>query len=143
MRPDCDFEILRSADGEPAFFACMGRFFASPLVRRECGGYALNDGPRYQWFVARRRSDARVLGFVSIEEVAGGLRIREGYVCPEARGHGLFGELCRRVLRHADERRAALTACVRAQALPFVLSLGFQECSRRGSWITLARTARE
>ncbi|WYX62888.1 hypothetical protein WJ971_12965 [Achromobacter xylosoxidans] len=33
------FEQLRSYDDEPAFFALMGRFFASANVRRDCGGY--------------------------------------------------------------------------------------------------------
>lgn len=143
MSTACDFTVLRSADDENAFFACMGRFFASPQVRRDCGGYALNDGPSFHWFAARRQGDGRVLGFISVEEGPAGLRIRQGYVCPEARGQGLFRELGRRVLCHADERNAALTACVLPPSLPFLSSLGFLVRSQRGSWTTVTRTACE
>lgn len=50
MRIECNVLTLRSFDDEAAFFALLGRFFASPGVRRACGGYPLNDGPRYRWF---------------------------------------------------------------------------------------------
>ncbi|MDI2457121.1 hypothetical protein [Pseudomonas aeruginosa] len=46
IRPqDCEILQWRSFDDEAAFFASMGRFFASARVRRECGGYPLSDGP--------------------------------------------------------------------------------------------------
>ena len=56
-----DFLLLRSYDDEAAFFAQMGRFFASATVRRDCGGYPLNDGPRHRWFIVRRHHHARLL----------------------------------------------------------------------------------
>ncbi|WP_230851208.1 hypothetical protein [Ralstonia solanacearum] len=90
MLTEFNFLTLRSFDDEAAFFALLGRFFASPGVRRECGGYPLNDGPRYRWFVAQCRRDRRALAFISVEEQAGLVRIRNGYVRPEARGRGLF-----------------------------------------------------
>ena len=73
-----DFLLLRSYDDEAAFFAQMGRFFASATVRRDCGGYPLNDGPRHRWFIVRRHHHARVLGFISIELQSGAVRIAEG-----------------------------------------------------------------
>ncbi|MFU4343144.1 hypothetical protein ACM73M_22540 [Pseudomonas aeruginosa] len=58
IRPqDCEILQWRSLDDEAAFFACMGRFFASARVRRECGGYPLSDGPYHRWFVLRRQGD--------------------------------------------------------------------------------------
>ena len=98
-----DFLLLRSYDDEAAFFAQMGRFFASATVRRDCGGYPLNDGPRHRWFIVRRHHHARVLGFISIELQSGAVRIRDGYVRPEARQLGLFRALRQRVLDHIDE----------------------------------------
>lgn len=71
MRIECNVLTLRSLDDEAAFFALLGRFFASPGVRRACGGYPLNDGPRYRWFVAQCRRDGRALAFISIEEQPG------------------------------------------------------------------------
>jgi GNAT superfamily N-acetyltransferase len=139
----CEFQVLRSAQGEDAFFACMGRFFASPTVRRECGGYPLNDGPLFHWFVARQRSDNGVLGFISVEQTRAGVRIREGYVRPKARGQGLFRELRQRVLAHADALRVECRACVPEACVPFLVPCGFRVLSRRGRWVTLVRTAHE
>lgn len=52
IRPqDCEILQWSSFDDEAAFFASMGRFFASARVRRECGGYPLSDGPYHRWFV--------------------------------------------------------------------------------------------
>lgn len=139
--PPCDFQVLCSAQCEAAFFACMGPFFASRAVRRECGGYALDDGPAYRWFVARRRSDARVLGFISIEQGPGLVRIRHGYVVPEARGQGLFRQLRTQVLEHADALGARCTACLPQACLAFLAPWGFQVQRRRGNWVTLERAA--
>ncbi|WP_280192532.1 transcriptional regulator [Delftia sp. PS-11] len=138
--PPCDFCILRSGDGESAFFACMGRFFACPEVRRDCGGYPLNDGPAYLWFVARRRCDGRVLGFVSIEQGAGIVRIRHGYVVPEARGLGLFRQLRRQVLAHIDDQGVRCATSVPLADLPFLAPWGFRLRHQRGGWVTLERT---
>lgn len=133
------FEVRRSIDDETAFFAKMGRFFASATVRRECGGYPLNDGPRYRWFTVRHENNPRVLGFISIEHLADEVRIREGYLRVEARDKGLFRELRNRVLAYIDERGLA----ARVQALQSNVSLlepyGFEVQSVRGQWVTLRR----
>ncbi len=50
IRPqDCEILQWRSFDDEAAFFASMGRFFASARVRRECGGYPLNAHEESPW----------------------------------------------------------------------------------------------
>ncbi|CAB5673416.1 Uncharacterised protein [Delftia tsuruhatensis] len=139
----CDFQVLRSAQDEQAFFSCMGRFFASPDVRRECGGYPLNDGPSFQWFVARQPGSRAVLGFISVEQSRAGMRIRHAYVLPQARGQGLFRELRRRVLAHADAQRQACRACVPQEGAAWLAPFGFHVLSRRGGWVTLVRNAHE
>ncbi|WP_231852666.1 MULTISPECIES: GNAT family N-acetyltransferase [Pseudomonadota] len=134
-----DFTQIRSADGEAAFFSHMGYFFASPSVRRECGGYPLNDGPLYRWFIVRRKGEARVLGFISIEQRSDIVRLREGYLRAEARGRGLFGELRRQVLEHVDGLGLSCTARVQQTAAKFLEPHGFNVQSSRGSWVTLER----
>lgn len=134
-----DFVQIRSADGEAAFFSQMGYFFASPSVRRECGGYALNDGPLYRWFVVRRKHEARILGFISIEQRSDIVRLREGYLRAEARSRGLFGELRRQVLEYVDGLGLSCTARVRQTASAFLEPHGFTIQSARGSWVTLER----
>ncbi|EPB9494630.1 TPA: N-acetyltransferase [Pseudomonas aeruginosa] len=134
-----EFVQMRSAHGEAAFFSQMGYFFASPSVRRECGGYALNDGPLYRWFVVRRKGEARILGFISIEQRSDIVRLREGYLRAEARGRGLFGELRRHVLEHVDGLGLSCTARVQQASARFLEPHGFNVQSSRGSWVTLER----
>ncbi|CEJ16650.1 MULTISPECIES: N-acetyltransferase [Ralstonia solanacearum species complex] len=139
MLTEFNFLTLRSFDDEAAFFALLGRFFASPGVRRECGGYPLNDGPRYRWFVAQCRRDRRALAFISVEEQAGLVRIRNGYVRPEARGRGLFRELRRRVLAHIEQREVTAVACLPATAAECLRPHGFIVRGTHGRWVTLEK----
>lgn len=132
---------MRSLDDEAMFFSLLGRFFASPSVRRECGGYPLNDGPRYRWFVVQRILDQRALGFISIEEQPRLVRIRDGYVRPEARGYGLFRELRRRVLDHVEQLNVKAVARLPAACVPHLQRHGFTVISARGQWVTLEKTA--
>lgn len=138
---DYQFAQLRSVEDESAFFAQMGYFFASPGVRRECGGYPLNDGPLYRWFIVQRRYEARVLGFISIEQRSDIVRIREGYLRPEARGRGLFRELRGRVLAHIDRLDVGCTARVPQSCVELLQPYGFNVQSARGNWVTLGREA--
>jgi len=138
---DCELVEMRSADDEAAFFARMGRFFASAKVRRECGGYPLNDGPSYRWFVVRLKGQTRVLGFISIEHQLDIVRIREGYLRPEARGRGLFRALRDHVLGYVDEFDLACTTRVPEACVRFLAPHGFQVRATRGHWVTLVRNA--
>lgn len=139
MMSALEFAQLRSVDNEAHFFSLMGRFFASAHVRRDCGGYPLNDGPLFRWFVAYRSPDSRVLGFISIDPGPDVVRIRDGYVRPEARGRGLFRELRNRALAHIDELGFACTARVPVQCAPFLAPHGFRKQSARGAWVLLRR----
>ncbi|MEK0246844.1 GNAT family N-acetyltransferase [Raoultella sp. BAC10a-01-01] len=136
-----EFFQLRSVDNENLFFSNMGYFFASPAVRRECGGYPLNNGPMYRWFVVRRAEDERVLGFISIEHRSDIIRIREGYLRPEARGRGLFSELMRRVLDYVDQHMLDATTRVTQPSAELLQPYGFSTRASRGCWVTLERKA--
>jgi len=137
---NCEFLQLRSSDDEAAFFALMGRFFASATVRRECGGYPLSDGPRYRWFVVKLEGQQRVLGFISVEQQLSAVRIREGYLRGEARGHGLFRVLRQQVLDYADGLGLDCAARVPEGCARFLLPHGFQLGNTRGRWVTLVRS---
>ncbi|RMH94855.1 N-acetyltransferase [Lysobacter pythonis] len=137
---NCEFLQLRSSDDEAAFFALMGRFFASATVRRECGGYPLNDGPRYRWFIVKDKHQARVLGFISVERQPDVIRIRECYVRSEARGHGLFRVLRQQVLDYIDDLELGCTMRVPEGCAAYLTPYGFQVRSARGRWVSLVRS---
>lgn len=139
--PEYLFEELRALDDEASFFARMGRFFASPTVRRECGGYPLNDGPRYQWFIVSSADGSRVLGFISIEYQADAVRLRQAYLRADARKKGLFRELRRRVLAHIDALDVPAIAQVPESCAARLEPHGFQVQSTRGTWVKLTRSA--
>lgn len=136
----CEFFQWRSLENEAFFFSHMGRFFASPNVRRACGGYPLNDGPRYRWFIAVQEAEPRVLGFISIEECADLIQIRAGYIRPEVRGMGLFRKLRNLTLNYIVEANKKANTRVLEQQVPYWEPLGFRACRRRGAWITLEKT---
>ncbi|MDF5939085.1 N-acetyltransferase [Pseudomonas aeruginosa] len=142
IRPqDCEILQWRSFDDEAAFFASMGRFFASARVRRECGGYPLSDGPYHRWFVLRRQGDTRILGFVSLEQHPDVVRLRDAYLRAEARGRELFRTLRERGPRACRPTRAGLyhprAPGLRAPSRTARLRRAFHQ----GSWVTLMRKA--
>jgi len=136
---DCEFLQWRSIDDEAAFFAHMGRFFASAAVRRECGGYPLSDSPRHRWFVARHRADARVLGFISIELQPDLVRLRDVYVRSEARGRRLFHTLLQQVLDYVDRLGLDCMTRLPDSGAACLVRRGFHVQSTRGAWVTLMR----
>jgi len=138
---DCEFVQLRSVDDETAFFAQMGRFFASAAVRRDCGGYPLSDGPRHRWFIVRHKRQARVMGFISVEHQDGLVRIRDGYLRVEARKLGLFRELRRQVLDYVDGLGLPCSLRVQISSAALLAPHGFQTQSTRGNWVTMKRSA--
>jgi len=138
---DCEFVQMRSFDDEPAFFAQMGQFFASATVRRDCGGYPLSDGLRHRWFIVRYKDQSRVLGFVSIEHRTNAVRIRDGYLRPEARKRGLFRALRQQVLNYIDDLGQSCTARVLEPCAEHLVAHGFAIQSTRGNWVTLTRPA--
>ena len=139
MNDNADYEYtqLRSVEDEAGFFAQMGWFFASPNVRRECGGYPLNDGQLYRWFVVRQRG--RVLGFISLEQRSDIIRIRDGFVRAEARGRGLFRALRAQALYYIDQQRIVCSARVTSRSAELLAPYGFTVQSTRGNWVTMER----
>lgn len=99
----------------------------------------LSDGPRYLWFIVRRHASKRVLGFISIELLSGEVRIRDGYVRPEARQLGLFRALRQRVLEYIDALNQPCVLRVPWDCAALLQPYGFQVHLTRGNWATLKR----
>lgn len=127
-------------DGEK-LYAKIGRWLASPEVRRECGGYPINDGPDYRWLIASGKRDLAPVAFLNFEHKADRLVIHNAYVDPDARGNGAFRELLRQCLSYADHHHLPVVCAVQAEAATALEKRGFTETSRRGAWIKLQRSA--
>lgn len=128
-------------DGEK-LYAKIGRWLGSPDVRRECGGYPLNDGTDYRWLIAMNKRDLSPCGFISFEHKPHGIVIYHGYVDPEHRGRGVFRELLRQCLSYADHNHMTATTTQRVDAAVALGILGFVESGRRGAWIKFDRAAK-
>ncbi|MBW7903132.1 MAG: GNAT family N-acetyltransferase [Rhodocyclaceae bacterium] len=133
--------LISSAD-EAGFFGKLGRYFASPQIRRECGGYPLNDGADYRWLVAMNKRDLRVVAFLSIEHKTDMIVLRNGYVEPEWRGKGVFRELLRQALHYIDHHHLPALGNLPAASAAALKKLGFRAVSKRGAWVKIERIAR-
>lgn len=139
-----EFGRISSIDDEYSFYAKMGYFFSSPNVRRDCGGYPLNNGPLYHWFVVYHIKDKNhILGFISIEETSFIIHIREGYIRREMRGLGLFKKLMHCVLEYIDiqEKNASVRIVMTQQK--YLKPLGFEVTYLRGNWVSMTRKSND
>lgn len=127
-----------SADGEK-LFAKIGRYLASPEVRRDCGGYPLNDGADYHWLLALNKRDLKPCGFLSFEHTAKSVHIHAAYIDPAARGTGVYRELLRQCLHYVDHHKVDAIATVQEASAAALCRNGFKETGRRGSWIRIER----
>jgi GNAT superfamily N-acetyltransferase len=132
-------QILHSGADEAGFFGKIGRYFASPQVRRECGGYPLNDGPDYRWLIATNKRDLRAVGFLSFEHKTAEVILHDGYVEPEWRGKGVFRELLRQFLHYADHHHLPVRGNLMATSAAALEKHGFKAVGGRGSWIKVER----
>ena len=135
-------KMLTSSADEAGFFAKLGRYFASPEVRKECGGYPLNDGPEYRWLVASNKRDLRVIAFLSFEHKADEIILHNGYVDPEWRGKSAFKELLRQCLSYADHNHLPVRGNLMAASAAALKAHGFKSLSTRGNWVKIERKAK-
>jgi hypothetical protein len=106
---DYRLRLMRSSSDSPELFALIGHYLTSPRVRRECGGYALNDGPFYRWLIAQKQDGARAAAFLSFEVKENSMVLHHGYVAPVHRAHGLFREMLNRFSKTPTARHCQYT----------------------------------
>lgn len=139
-----EFCRISSSEDEYTFYAKMGYFFSSSRVRRECGGYALNNSSLYHWFVVCHKNDRnRILGFISIEETSFMIHIREGYVRREVRGLGLFKKLKQCVLDYVDAQGKNVSVRIMLAQQKYLRPYGFVVTYFRGNWVSMTRKAND
>lgn len=139
---DYRLRIMRSSSNATELFALIGHYSTSPRVRRECGGYPLNDGPFYHWLIAQKQGESRAAGFLSFEVREDALVLHHGYVDAVHRAHGIFREMLKLVLQDADDKALPVYARVTAVSVPYLEKLGFEITGCRGRWYKVTRTVR-
>jgi GNAT superfamily N-acetyltransferase len=136
--PEYKFMVRRRADGEEAFFAKMGRFFASTDVRKEMGGSALSDLPNSHWLTFSN-GDGRVVAFLLVDIVDKHMRVKDGYVEPDHRGHQLLARLIEHAVDIAASNEMNVLARVRKAARKHFKTTNFKKVSESGDWVSLEK----
>ncbi len=134
--------LMRSRSSPSELFALIGHYLASPRVRHECGGYALNDGPHYRWLIAQKQGESTAAGLLSFEVRKESVVLHHGYLDPAHRGRGIFRAMLRLVLGYAESKALPVHAQVTAASIPHLQKLGFEAAGNRGQWHKLIRMAR-
>lgn len=134
-------QMRAAADGEK-LYAKIGRYLGSPVVRKSCGGYPINDGPDYVWLVALEKRGLTACGFLNFEITKQGAVLHNGYVDPAYRGTGVFREMLRQALANIDHDHLSASATVSGESAEALSRVGFTESSKRGAWIRMERKAK-
>lgn len=135
-------KLMSSASDGEKLYAKIGRYLGSPHVRRECGGYPINDGMDYRWMVALEKRGLTPCGFLNFEITQKGAVLHNGYVDAKHRGQGIFREMLRQALATIDHAKASVTTTVLPASAEYLIKHGFSEIGRRGTWIKIERKSR-
>lgn len=134
------YKIMSSAKDGPKFWEKMGPFFASPQVRKDLGGYPMNDSEDMVWLVALDKRRFDVAGFISLQPRGDRLHLRDGYVCPESRGKGVFSELLGKSLHYAFQHKATVETRAPASCRELLEGTGFSTVREVGkNWVDMEK----
>lgn len=138
---DYAVRVMTSAKQGRELFGHIGRFLASADVRKELGGYPINDGPDYVWLIALRKRSMTCVGFLSYEITPEKATLRYTYVEEAHRGNGVFREMRRQFLALVDSAGVVAHATVCGdRAAAALKTYGFSPVGKpRGDWIRMVR----
>lgn len=130
--------IVRYEHGEGDFWQRMGPFLASAAVRRELGIPITSDEDTAWWLAIGK--DGQTLGFAAARRKGDVCEMRHAYVVPEARGHGIYRQLCAERLAECSTwgcRLARSTVKTKNQGL--FETLGFRAVATRGQYTVMEK----
>lgn len=135
-------EIKHSKDDPDWFWTRMGRFFASPAIRKELG-LAMSDSPTHCWTIALESESQVVMGFAAITHPSGIKKVSHlvhAYTLPAFRGRGVYSALLKERIwvardSHFDTRtlRATCTSLSRGA----LERAGFGQVASRGRYAVM------
>ena len=133
------FNFKMMPGNDQKFYAKMGHFFASRKIRKEIGGYPLNNEDDWIWMVATEKHRLNVAGFICIEPTKNGLLMHDCFVESEYRGNGVFATLLEKVIYYAEFEKKDLYASVNEKMQQVFEKRGFDIVGKRGQWLTMGR----
>lgn len=136
---DINYRMISSQKRKGVFYEKMGEFFASKAVRKEIGGYPLNNEDHYLWMVGESRQNSEIVGFICIEPSKKGLLMHDCYVRPEYREQKVFASLLHKVIEYATKEKQPLNASVNETLQLVFEKRDFEMIAKRGQWLTMRR----
>jgi GNAT superfamily N-acetyltransferase len=133
------FKLMSTSADEREFYGKMGKFFASKTVRKETGGYPINNEPDWQRIVAMEKRRFEIVGFINMEPRDDSLFIHDYYVVAEHRGKGIFSELIKKAAYYASAEKKQLVASVNKKLQKAFEGRGFEAEREKGVWLTMRR----
>lgn len=116
--------MTSAADGDD-FYVKLGKFFCSPAVIKELGGYPIYDTTNHIWFVALHNNTA--IGFGSLKIVKGVASLCDAYVEPDWRNTGVYQQLIQVRIQHAKAMgAAAIKTTAMKISKPILVKYGFK-----------------
>lgn len=132
---DIHYKIMRAADEGEKFYAKLGRFFASKEVRKEVGGYPIDNDPEWTWIIAQEKRTFGVVGFISLAPNKDTLEIRVFYVEGKYRKQRIATTLIEKAEHFAKhEGLKHVSANVTKEGQIVLEKMGYTVTRERGSW---------
>jgi len=135
---EMEVKKYRSMENKKKFFGLMGEFFASKEVRKELGGYPMNDDVNYVWFVLQK-ANGDVMGFLSMEDKKDKTIIHDFYMIHKFRKKGFFRMILNEAIKYAEERKLPIEVKVLEDVVNIFKNRGFKEVNKKGKWYTLKK----
>lgn len=133
------YKMMMAAENPEKFYGKLGRFLASRQVRKEIGGYPINNEDDWPWLVAIETRTFSVIGFMSMEPAKHNLMIHDYYVVEPYRNQRVFDTLLEKAIHYADFEKTSLYASVREPLQAIFEKRGFSVVCSRGQWLTMGR----
>lgn len=132
---DFHYKIMRAAEDGEKFYAKVGHFLASKAVRKEIGGYPIDNEPDWTWIVAQEKRTFGVVGFISLAPAGDTLEIRVFYVEEKYRKQHVATTLIEKAEHYAKhEGYKAISANVTGAGHALLEKLGYVAVRERGNW---------
>jgi GNAT superfamily N-acetyltransferase len=136
------YKIMRVSDGEDKFYSKLGKFFASKIVRKEIGGYPMDNESEWVWIVAQEKRNFNIVGFVSIAPniKTSQFELRVFYVENEYRRQGIASTLLNKAEHFAkSEGFITVTTNVPYGVREIMERRGYKAVRERGKWANLVK----